>query len=157
MHLLVGALGVSAYILGWFAWDGLLSAKWSRHAMVRTKQQHAKDVKRCLWFVFSRMSAQWNVLHGFVSLWKRRPTTWFVKFLTFSPVNSVFFQPIWAFMLLQSQLSQKFTEFLGENVKFLRNHVVGRHFCSLWKHRPTTWLRQILTFSPKNSVNFWLN
>ena len=29
-------------------------------------------------------SAQWNVSQGCFHLWKRRPTTWFGKFLTFS-------------------------------------------------------------------------
>ena len=41
--------------------------------------------------------AQWNVFQGFVSLWKRRPTRWFCQFLTFSHINSVFFQPNWVF------------------------------------------------------------
>ena len=39
----------------------------------------------------------WNVCHGFVSLWKRRPRTWFCKFLTFSHMNWVFFQTNWVF------------------------------------------------------------
>ena len=41
--------------------------------------------------------AQWNVLQVFVSLWKPRPTTWFLEFMTFSHMNSVLFQTNWVF------------------------------------------------------------
>ena len=48
--------------------------------------------------------AQWNVSQGYVSMWKRRPITWFWKFLTFSHMNSVFFQTNWVFRLKLNQL-----------------------------------------------------
>ena len=81
--------------------------------------------------------SQWNVFQGFVSLWKRRPTTWFHKFLTFSQMNSVYFQLNWVSMPLWSQLDWKKTQFNGENVKNLWNHVVGRCFHNETKPQET--------------------
>ena len=67
------------------------------------------------------------------------------------------------FSLFSTQLSfyavlgRKKTEIMCENVKSLQNHVVGRHFVSLWKRRPTTWFGKFLTFSHMNSVFFQPN
>ena len=80
--------------------------------------------------------AQWNFFWGFVSLWKCRPTTWFPKIGTFSPMNWVFFQSNWLYQGLETQLSWKKTQFMCENVKNLQNHVDGRRFhndTKLWK------------------------
>ena len=41
---------------------------------------------------------------------KRRPTLWVLKFLTFSLINSVFFQPNWAFRLLKARNKLKWVE-----------------------------------------------
>ena len=72
--------------------------------------------------------AQWNVSWGFVLLWKRWPTTWFCKFLTFSHMISVFFQPNWLYLGLKTQLVWKKTKFMWENVKNFQNHVIDRCF-----------------------------
>ena len=81
------------------------------------------------------MIAQWNVSQGCVSVWKRRPTIWFHKFLTFSHMISVFFQFNWLYL---GQLVWKKTQFMWENVKNLQNHLIGRCF-----HRQTNPLRNI--------------
>ena len=70
---------------------------------------------------------------------------------------SVFFQPNWLYLGLKTQLVWKQTKFMWENVKNLQNHVVGRHFVSLWKLRPTKWFCNFLTFSHMNSVFFQPN
>ena len=59
---------------------------------------------------------------------KRRPTRWFGKFLTFSHMISVIFQTNWLYLGLKTQLVWKKTEFMWENVKKLRNHLVDRCF-----------------------------
>ena len=68
---------------------------------------------------------------------KCRPTTWIDKFLTFSHPNSVFFQPNWLYIGLKTQLVWKKTQFIGENVKNLLNHVVGRRFHNETKPQKT--------------------
>ena len=72
----------------------------------------------------------WNRVVGrrFHNETKCRPTTWFGNFLTFSHMISVFFQPNWLYLGLKTQLVWKKTNIMWENVKKLRNHVVGWRF-----------------------------
>ena len=69
----------------------------------------------------------------FVLLWKRRPTRWFRKILTFSHMNSVFFQHNWLYLGRKTQLVWKKTQFMWENVKKMQNHLVGRRFHNITK------------------------
>ena len=39
-----------------------------------------RPVHQPLWLSIPCFYAQWNVLHAFLSIWKRRPTTWFLPF-----------------------------------------------------------------------------
>ena len=64
----------------------------------------------------------------FSQLDKTSATTWFRKLLTFSHMISVFFQPNGLYLGLKTQLIWKKTEFMWENVKNLRNHLVDRRF-----------------------------
>ena len=95
----------------------------------------------------------------FCRLWKRRPTTCFCEFLTFSHKISICFQPNWLYFGLKTQLGWKKTEIMWENVKNLQNHFVGRRFYKWTKRRPTTRFGKFLTFSHIISVFFqpsWL-
>ena len=72
-------------------------------------------------------------------------------------MSSVFFQPNWLYLKLKTQSVWKKTEFMWENVKNLPNHLVGRGFVLLWKHRPTRWFCKFLTFSHMISIFFQTN
>ena len=91
---------------------------------------------------WKQTAAQWNVSQGFVALWKRRPTRWFGKFLTFSHMISVFFQPNWLNLGLKTQLAWKRTEFMWKNVLNLPNHLCRPSKQSLRKHS-TVQLKQM--------------
>ena len=78
----------------------------------------------------------------------------FVIFLTFSPMNWVFFQLNWVSVPFLSQLSWKMTQFMCENVKNLPNRVVGRRFQNETKCRPTACFCKFKTFSLINWVFF---
>ncbi len=69
-----------------------------------------------IWSVFSlsrddKETWQWNVLQGFVSLWKRPPTTWLRKIFDILPKELSLFQPNWL------KLSREKAQFNGKNAK----------------------------------------
>ena len=92
---------------------------------------------------------------------KHQPLRWFCKFLTFSHMNSGFFQTNWLYLGLKTQLVWKKTEIMWENVKNLQNHLVGRHFSQQNKTLgniplcPSVPQRSLLSWSSVRMRNRW--
>ena len=101
--------------------------------------------------------AQWNVLQGFVSLWKHRSTRWFCKFLTFSHMNSVFFQPNWLYFGLKTQLVWKkrrnSCEKMSKNGQIaLSADKMNWPIFDIFSHDFSLFSTQLTLFRPKNSI-----
>ena len=101
--------------------------------------------------------AQWNVFQGFVSMWKRRPTTWFCKFLTFSPINWVFLSIQLTFLRHRNSIELKKDSIHWWKCQKIAKSRCRPTFSKRNKTSPTKWFCSFLTFSRMNWVFFQLN